>query len=456
MNRLTALLIATSCVILPTAGIAQSSESSSSESSHSSSSSVQYSTYSSVDTEQLPSSATSGQTNLTIEQVSRGTVYGVWTLIQPGNVRTESGEARAVKNGLPGGNYSIFAEPPAGAVPHIKLEVNGEERKSANSTQLNFTLQNGEQARISISYAFLRTGTVSVQSDPSGVDYILSGPNNFRMEGTTPTELPRMPEGQYKVEYLPFEGCPKPPAKGGSLRINERVSFDITIVCEEAERIRARQEPANEKFITVLIQGQQITFRDVPQESWFAKDVFEGVRRGIFTGHRDSEGNFSGLYKPGDLVSVAELAVIAHRAAAVEVSSDLPFPSHPGGRNKWFSGHLASAESKGWLLYSDGTVDPYRPATRGEVIATFLQAFDIPRKWQTGNVFRDVSVITPYAASIETAADMEVIGGTTDSNGNSTGLFQPSSPVNRAEISRITNTAVNTFRGLSSSSSSKR
>ena len=79
-----------------------------------------------------------------------------------------------------------------------------------------------------------------------------------------------------------------------------------------------------------------------------------------------------------------------------------------------------------------------------------MQAFDVPLKWQKGNVFVDVPVTHPYAAAIETAAGDEVIAGRTDAAGKSTGTFDPDASITRAEIAKIITTILDTYKSPTS------
>jgi hypothetical protein len=79
------------------------------------------------------------------------------------------------------------------------------------------------------------------------------------------------------------------------------------------------------------------------------------------------------------------------------------------------------------------------------VVATLLQALDVPRLWPTGEAFTDVSRRTPYADVIETAATDGVVSGFTDASGQETGGFGPDQPIDRAQLSKILTKAMEAY-----------
>ena len=101
----------------------------------------------------------------------------------------------------------------------------------------------------------------------------------------------------------------------------------------------------------------------------------------------------------------------------------------------------------------DPEMDPLKPAMRGEVVITLLQAVDIPLQLPKGKLFSDIAIHTPFAAAIETASRENLIAGRTDSQGNSTGTFGPEEPVNRAEMAKIISQVLDRLRKEASSSS---
>ncbi len=177
---------------------------------------------------------------------------------------------------------------------------------------------------------------------------------------------------------------------------------------------------------------------DVRQEDWFAPYVFAMARLGIINGYKDSSGSPTGVFGPGDAVTIAQLSKIVHSFMEIEPRVFAPeILQHKSAAGTWFQDYIGSAEDHDWRVFVDPNLDLNRPATRGEILVTFLQVLDIPLKWPKGDVFKDVNRRTPYASAIETAASIGIVDGKTDSAGKKTGFFGPTETINRAELSKM-------------------
>lgn len=384
--------------------------------------------------------APSGFGALVVEQISPSDIMGLWTMLQPENGRAVSAEKIKSFSDMPAGTYTLIVEPPEGAIAVIRLYNRGEELKQVDRPQITFTMNGGDSLKVNINYTFTRVGTVSVSSDPLGIEFTLSGPNGMNVKGTTPMSYLNVAEGQYKVQYGTLEGCPLPPPKASQLEKNKRVSFDMKFSCSAADKLRNRTVETEDKYLTQTVEGQELTFRDVPQNAWFTSDVFKAARAGVLGGYKDENGVLTGEFGPSNDVTVAELAKIAHRMAGTVETPPPGGPANVAAQGQWFSSFIGSAEEHAWTIYADGSIDPVRPATRGEVLVTILQALGVPLEWQTGSVFTDVNVKTPYASAIETAARLGLVDGRKNEAGELTGEFGPLDPVNRAEMAKIINT----------------
>lgn len=383
---------------------------------------------------------------VTIEQESDGPTLGQWILVLPTHARTPGGGSAKTLSALPPGNYTLFVTPPNGAIASVRTYSGAALLAHVERPQASFTLGTGGTLRIGVHFAFVRTGTVSMHSDPPGVRYTLWGPNKLRQSGVTPDGLEDAPEGQYKVEFSSWEGCPVLPPMSDLLNPGKRVSFSVKVSCAAADAIRARLNVEAEAYLTIDVDGRKVTLRDVPRESWFASFVFTAARQNVLAGYSDAQGEPTGYFGPGNAVSVAELSKIAHRLAGLPPASASTLPRNRNARGKWFTPFIASAEERGWVIFLDGTIDPARAATRGEVLVTILQALDVPLQWPQGKSFTDVSHSTPYAAAIETAAAAEVVAGRTGAEGEPTGTFDPFDPVTRAEMAKIISRAIEVYR----------
>lgn len=394
-----------------------------------------------------------GTATITVEQVSLAEgVQGSWLLSYPDHTQHTGTVAAEVLTDVPSGNYVIYANLPNGTLSTIRIYKSGVLDRFLERQQTPFAVYPGDDIRIAIHYRLDKTGTISVQSDPEGTAFTVSGPDGASYQGTTPQTYEGVPEGQYKVQYESFgEGCVKPAPKANQLVEDSRISFDITFDCDAATKFRARQDKDSKKYLTIVADGKDVQLQDVQQSDWFSQYVFEAAKRNILSGYRDAAGNPTGTFGPGNNVTVAELGKIAHRMAGIsEDAFKNTAPKNGSGANQWFSPFLASSENRGWIIYAAGTIDPVRPATRGEVLVTLMQAFDVPLKWQKGNVFTDVPATHPYAAAIETAANDKVVAGRMGADGKSTGLFDPEAPITRAEIAKIITTILDTYKSPTS------
>lgn len=398
-------------------------------------------------------SSESGIGSVTVEQINTSSLYGTWTLIGANEQKHEGSKATETLSALPSGLYTLFVTPPNGAIASIRVYNGTEMLQMVSRPQVSFQLAANASLRISVNYQFTKLGSVSVTSDPGGISFTMEGPNNIKVEGTTPMSFEAQPEGQYKVKFFPPSGCGEPPAKGDILDAGGRISFSITLSCKAADTIRERQEKesgASSDFVTVTVNGKGIGLWDVPKAAWFSSHVASVTKSGIMGGYKDTAGNLTGEFGPGNPVTVAELAKIAHSIAGLSELGGQP-PANPGAQNGWFTRIIASAEQRGWIIYDDATIDPARPATRGEVLVTLLQALDVPLEWADGDVFADVTVRTTYAAAIETAESEGLVSGTKDSSGKL--MFGPTDNINRAELAKILAVTAQKYRIQTSSSS---
>ncbi len=393
-----------------------------------------------------------GKGTIIVEQDALGGTLGSWILSTPDHTQQTGNAATQTLSDIPSGNYIIYATLPSGTVSTIRIYKNDVLDKFYERQQTPFAVYPGDVIRISIHYHLDKTGIIAVQSDPPGTAFTLVGPDNITREGVTPQTFEDMPEGQYKVQYEAFaDDCVKPAPKASQLIEDGRISFDLMFDCDSATKVRDRLGKDSKKYLTIVVDGEEVQLQDVLQKDWFSNYVFEAAKRDILSGYRDASGNLTGLFGPANSVTVAELSKIAHRMAGIsEESFKYTAPRNPAAANQWFSAFIASSENRGWIIFAEGTIDPIRPATRGEVLATLMQAFDVPLKWQKGNVFKDVPVSHPYAAAIETAANDGVIAGRKDADGKSTGIFDPNAPITRAEIAKVITTILDTYKSPTS------
>ena len=405
-------------------------------------------------TSEASSSSLSGEGTISIEQKngSGAETIGKWTLIMPGNIQKAGQSSMQVIDHAQAGNYTMFLDMPDGATATIRIYRNGLQESLVEHQQASFKVTNGDDVRLVVHYTLTKVGLISIDSDPQGVTFTMTGPNNQDFEGTTPMSYDSVAEGQYGIKYGSFEGCVSPPPKGMQLIAGSRISFTVKFSCAKADELRAAQQANNTTSNTVSIvdSGDNVSLHDVGKGDWFAQYVLRVAKAGILSGYRDEAGMLTGEFGPGNSVTVGELAKIAHTLAGISIDAyQGKDPLNPSAIGLWFSSFVASAEGLGWTIYDDATIDATRPATRAEVVTTLLQSLDVPIKWQHGSMFTDVNVHTMHAAAIETAAADDVIQGRNDPDGNSLHQFAPNEPINRAEMAKVLSSMMDKYRKVS-------
>ncbi len=381
----------------------------------------------------ISSVAANATATIIIEQKSDVEANGTWTVTMPNQVTATRSDAQTtMEDSLPG-RYTVFAKPPSGTLTTIKLYESGALIQTVEHPQISFNAGENSIVRVSISYILTNFGKVGVNSYPDGISFYLKGPDAYHRAGVTPATFERVPVGAYSVQYQP-SGCPDPPAKSDVLEKDTSIYFSITLKCAT---FRPKESGDTETNVKVELDGEVVTFTDVLKDTWYGPYVATVASRGILTGYRDALGNLTGEFGPDQPVLLAELSKIAHELAGIDPNAVSAAPINPQASGQWFTKYIASAEQRGWLMYQKQDENLLRPATRGEVLVTVLQALDIPMQWAKGTMFTDVSPRTPYASAIETAAAVKLVSGSTDADGKPTGLFHPDQHVTRAEMAKI-------------------
>lgn len=193
----------------------------------------------------------------------------------------------------------------------------------------------------------------------------------------------------------------------------------------------------SDSHITIKVDGVPVRLNDVPAFEWFAPYVRDVADRRLISGYRDSNNRPTGEFGPADSVTVEQLAKMAAIAAQVDIYACDNTMKNESAVGRWSERYIQCAENLKWTIFSEGTIDVSRPATRTDVVVTVLQAFGARISPRSGSVFDDVTTTTSYAAAIETAAGKGIIAGYSDELGNPTGLFGPDDSVNRAETAKI-------------------
>ncbi len=200
----------------------------------------------------------------------------------------------------------------------------------------------------------------------------------------------------------------------------------------ELKRIRSAAK--DRKFAQRLIP-----FRDTDDDQWYTKYVAPMKQRGVVSGYKDSAGNELGEYRPGNLVTVAELFKIGLEIAqkgGAEGNPDLV-----KARTHWAKAYVKRAEELGLDLIKPD-LDLSRNATRGEVVRMMLEALGIEAEDVFTTSFPDLSPNHKQAAYLQLAFELGIISGD-----DGTGNVRADDPINRAEVAKIANQVLNVLVG---------
>ncbi len=379
--------------------------------------------------------ASTGNVTVTVEQSGPAEgAAGEWSMLKPDYKRVEMGKkiSHAFENAAPG-HYTVIATPPSGASAEMDVVIGDQEPQLTNLPQISFLAAEGDVIRVHITFTYTSVGKISVNSTPAGLTFVMRGPDERTYTGTTPAEYLDAPIGLYSLTYDPIRNCAEPKPQSDQLTKNGRITFSITISCDRMDLLpQTRVGEKSLQFVSVSIGEQRITFTDVPIDTWFATFVNTAVRTGIMSGYKGADGAYSGSFGPGDSVTLAQLAKVAHKISDTDETESRTLPENLRARNTWYADFYASAERHHWVAFRNPRENPEREATRSEVVCTLLQSLSVARIWPTGVRFTDVSATTPYADCIETAAKDGLVAGD-----GVAGTFGPDRPVNRAELSKM-------------------
>jgi len=175
-------------------------------------------------------------------------------------------------------------------------------------------------------------------------------------------------------------------------------------------------------------------FTDVQSSDWFNPYVAALAEWGIVSGYRDAQGLSLGLFKPANLVTIAEVLKMTLEAAKIDEALCVRAPQNVQAVGHWSETYVACAEERGMRLFQS-SLSLNRPATRAEVLVIVHDAFGDPII-PLYAPFRD-SRGHPFEADIAQGALTGIVRGDTDATGALLGTFRPTQPINRAEVAKI-------------------
>jgi len=221
---------------------------------------------------------------------------------------------------------------------------------------------------------------------------------------------------------------------------------DVLVRLSDAEKEEPPKEPEplpslNGK-LKVEILGKSMAMKDIGVSQWFAGFVNSLIVRGIASGYKDRRGNLTGEFKPGNNVTYAEIAKMALKAAQIS-TRNASVPKNHYAKNDWSAKYVATLELRNVSTFANARLNVTHPASRGAVVQTILEVFDVPIKNEViGKVYSDVARGTRHAAAIELATFDGLVSG---DDGKTT--FRPNAPINRAEVAKIIINAIEIYGG---------
>lgn len=189
-------------------------------------------------------------------------------------------------------------------------------------------------------------------------------------------------------------------------------------------------EPSTDGHLQFSLGGNLVTFMDVPKSAWFFSYVRTMVELEIVSGKQDSDGKITG-YDPAGAISRPAALKMALLAAGVDTSM-CGAPTREDAQNHWARDFVACAESMD-LGLDDKSLSG--TASRAEVLHYLVKAFGIDAP--EGNPPFADSKTHEYKNDISLAYALEIVSGDDGAN-----TFRPDEGVNRAEMAKMTELAI--------------
>ena len=165
--------------------------------------------------------------------------------------------------------------------------------------------------------------------------------------------------------------------------------------------------------MTSVVCAYDVSFSDVPEDSWFYTDVMTLAESGVIGGYPD------GTYRPTKMVTTGEALKMILLAAG--------YPEPEPAASHWARGYLNFAIEQGFLTRYEDISDLDVNMTRGLVAKLAANALGLSDPGTYGT-FTDTD--SPYVEALCAAG---IVGGYPD------GTYRPGASISRAEIAAIVN-----------------
>lgn len=199
-------------------------------------------------------------------------------------------------------------------------------------------------------------------------------------------------------------------------------------------------------FVSIETSRGLLVFSDVPKSAWFSPYIRVMAEAHLINGYADTGGNPLGKFGPADNVTIEQMAKVLVSAMGVSPYDCPNNTINLTASGSWSSPFVACAEERHWSIFTDGSVDVHRSATRSEVVVTLLQAFGVQPLSDTGAIFADVTPTMAYGGFIARAKRDSIVSGYSNANGEPTGLFGPSDAVTRAAFAKVVTGAMQVYK----------
>lgn len=210
--------------------------------------------------------------------------------------------------------------------------------------------------------------------------------------------------------------------------LKDSVSADD--LTKKAKEFKSKMESFKKNAKVRKFANKLIPFKDTDDHEWFTKYVSSVKNRGIVSGYKDAKGKELGEFRPGNNVTVGEILKMGLETAGKGKAKGKT-PKLKNAAKHWAKDYAAKAEElKLDLVKKD--IDLNRPATRGEVIRMILEATGVKPTKVSKTEFKDVATNHKHADFIQYANDLGIVSGD-----DGKGTFRPDAPINRAEVSKI-------------------
>jgi hypothetical protein len=196
-------------------------------------------------------------------------------------------------------------------------------------------------------------------------------------------------------------------------------------------------------LLLAVLGTQEVVYRDVPIDAWFAPYVSFLIEEDIATGYKDTEDRPTGEFGVHNAVTRAEVLKMALQTAHVDLTTMDGSPRNQSAKGTWAAPYVRYAETAGFSLFVP-SLNVHAPMTRGAVITTILEAAKLPLVPKPISSFADLPSNHPYARALSTAIMYGLIEGDTDTLGLPLHTVRPDDRMNRAEASKV----ISLMRGM--------